>query len=38
MENQIKENLNHIQELLAKGAFLEAIGIGPGRQENDNDW
>lgn len=25
MENQIKESLSHIQELLAKGAFLEAM-------------
>lgn len=25
MEDQIKKNLNHIQELLAKGQFLEAM-------------
>ena len=25
MEDQIKENLNHIQELLAKGEFMEAM-------------
>lgn len=25
MENQIKKNLNHLQELLAEGKFLEAM-------------
>ena len=25
MENQIKKNLNHVHQLLAKGAFIEAM-------------